>query len=73
MEVEHQIELADVAEIVVQNLDKEVDSFEESELVVRGVAGEGEVEAGVAAVDDLEGLVLIVLSFFSFFWGRGGG
>ena len=32
VEVEHQIELADVAEIVVQNLDKEVDSFEESEL-----------------------------------------
>ena len=64
VEVEDEVELADVAEIVVEDLDEEVDCFQEGELVVRGVAGDGEVEARVAAVDDLEGRVLLIFFFF---------
>lgn len=51
---------------MVKDLDEEVDGFEQRQLVVGGVAGEGEVEPRVAAVDDLEGFVLI-------FFFRGGG
>jgi len=73
VEVEHEVELADVAKIVVEDFDEEVHGLEQRELVVGGVAGEGEVEARVSAVDDLEGLVLLVeglsFVFLSFFWG----
>ena len=69
VEVEDQIKLADVAKVVIEHFDKEVDGLQESQLVIGRVAGDGEVEPGVAAIDDLEGLVLEVV-FFGF-WESG--
>lgn len=67
VEVEDQVKLADVAEEGVEDLDEEMDGFEERELVVVGVDAGAEEEAGVAPVDDLVvaeldkvGLVLLV-------------
>lgn len=67
VEVEDEVELADVAEEGVENLDEEVDGLEVGELVVVCVDAGAEEEAGVAAVDDLVvaeldevGLVLLV-------------
>lgn len=67
VEVEDEIELADVSEEGVEHLDEEVDGLEVGELVVVGVDAGAEEEAGVAAVDDLVvaeldkvGLVLLV-------------
>lgn len=67
VEVEDEVELADVAEEGVEDLDEEVDGLEVGELVVVCVDAGAEEEAGVAAVDDLVvaeldkvGLVLLV-------------
>jgi len=67
VKIENQVELAHVAEEGVQDLNKEVDGFEVSELVVVGVDADAEEEASVAAVDDLVvselnkvGLVLLI-------------
>lgn len=67
VEVEDQVQLADVAEEGVEDLDEEVDGLEEGELVVVGVDAGAEEEAGVPPVDDLivaeldeVGLVLLV-------------
>jgi hypothetical protein len=67
VEVEDQIQLADVAEEGVEDLDEEVDGLEEGELVVVGVDAGAEEEARVPPVDDLVvaeldkvGLVLLV-------------
>lgn len=53
VEVEDQIQLADIAEESVEDLDEEVDGLEEGQLVVVGVDARAEEEAGVPAVDDL--------------------
>ena len=53
VEVEDEVELAHVAEVVVQDLDEEVDRLEERELVVVDVDAEREEQPGVPAVDDL--------------------
>jgi len=53
VEVEDQVELADVAEEGVEHLDEEVDRLEEGQLVVVGVDAGAEEEARVPAVDDL--------------------
>eukprot|EP00406_Dinophysis_acuminata_P070243 CAMPEP_0179280448 /NCGR_PEP_ID=MMETSP0797-20121207/36635_1 /TAXON_ID=47934 /ORGANISM="Dinophysis acuminata, Strain DAEP01" /LENGTH=244 /DNA_ID=CAMNT_0020989109 /DNA_START=20 /DNA_END=752 /DNA_ORIENTATION=+ len=53
VEVEHQVELADVAEVAVEHLHEEVDELEGAQLVVVHVDAEGEEHAGVAPVDDL--------------------
>ena len=53
VEVEDEVELADVAEEGVEDLDEEVDSLEEGELVVVGVDAGAEEEARVPPVDDL--------------------
>ena len=58
VEVEDEVELADVAEVAVEHLDEEVDALEVGELVVARVDAEGEEEARVAAVDDLVGAEL---------------
>lgn len=67
VEVEDEIELADVAEEGVEHLDEEVDGLEVGELVVVCVDAGAEEEPRVAAVDDLVvaeldkvGLVLLV-------------
>lgn len=67
VEVEDQVQLADVAEEGVEDLDEEVDGLEEGELVVVCVDAGAKEEAGVPAVDDLVvaeldkvGLVLLV-------------
>lgn len=67
VEVEDQVQLADVAEEGVEDLDEEVDGLEEGELVVVGVDAGAEEEAGVPPIDDLVvaeldkvGLVLLV-------------
>lgn len=67
VEVEDQVQLADVAEEGVEDLDEEVDGLEEGELIVVGVDAGAEEESGVPAVDDLVvaeldkvGLVLLV-------------
>lgn len=67
VEVEDQIQLADVAEESVEDLDEEVDGLEEGELVVVRVDAGAEEEARVPPVDDLVvaeldevGLVLLV-------------
>lgn len=67
VEVEDEVELADVAEEGVEDLDEEVDGLEVGELVVVCVDAGAEEEPGVAAVDDLVvaeldevGLVLLV-------------
>lgn len=67
VEVEDEVELADIAEEGVEDLDEEVDGLEVGQLVVVGVDAGAEEEAGVAAVDDLVvaeldevGLVLLV-------------
>lgn len=67
VEVEDQVQLADVAEEGVKNLDEEVYGLKEGELVVVGVDAGAEEEACIPAVDDLVvaeldevGLVLLV-------------
>lgn len=67
VEVEDEVELADVAEEGVEDFDEEVYGLEEGELVVVGVDAGAEEEARVAAVDDAVvaeldevGLVLLV-------------
>lgn len=54
IEVEHKIKLAHVVEVLVQHLDKVVYGLEVVQVVVAHVDTDAEVEAGVAAVDDLE-------------------
>jgi hypothetical protein len=53
VEVEDEVELADVAEEGVEDLDEEVDALEVGELVVVGVDAGAEEEAGIPPVDDL--------------------
>lgn len=67
VEVEDQVQLADVAKEGVEDLDEEVDGLEEGELVVVGVDAGAEEEARVPPVDDLVvaeldkvGLILLV-------------
>lgn len=52
VEVEDEIELADVAKEGVEDLDEEVNGLEVGELVVVCVHADAKEEAGVAAVDD---------------------
>ena len=52
VEIEYQIQLAHIAEKLIQDFDEKVDGFQVGELVVVGVDAGAEEEAGVAAVDD---------------------
>ena len=54
METDDEVELADVAKEGVEGFDKVVDDLERQELVVVLVDAEDEVEAGVAAEDELQ-------------------
>ena len=53
LEVEDDVQLADVAVVLVHLLDVAVHDFQRQEFVVGGVGGGDEEEGGVAAVDDL--------------------
>jgi len=54
VEIEDQVQLANVLEVFVQHLDKVVDGFEVEEVVVGHVDADAKVEAGVTPVNDLE-------------------
>ncbi|KAJ8578957.1 hypothetical protein ON010_g247 [Phytophthora cinnamomi] len=53
VEVEDDVELADVGELLVQQLDEQVDGLQPQQLVGRQVHAQYEEESGVAAVDEL--------------------
>ena len=53
MEVKHQVQLAHVAEELVQELHEQVDGLEISQLVIAHVHAQAEEEASVSPVDDL--------------------
>ena len=53
VELEDEVQLADLAEVAVERFDVQVDGLQGGQLVVAGVYGGREVEGGVAAVDDL--------------------
>lgn len=50
MEVEYEVQLADVAKVAVEALDEVVDRLEDEQLVVGGVGAAHKVEGGVALV-----------------------
>ncbi len=53
VKIEHQIQLADIAEVMVQNLHKQVDRLEIRQLVVSHVNTHAEVKPSIPPVDDL--------------------
>lgn len=55
VEVEDQVQLAHVAEELIEHLDKEMDGLQIGQLVVVGVDADAEEQPGVPAVDDLGG------------------
>lgn len=54
VKVEHQVQLADVVEVLVEHFDKVVDGLQIGQVVVADVDANAKVEAGVASVHDLE-------------------
>ena len=54
VEVEHQVKLAHVVEVLIENLYKVMDGLQVVEVVVVDVHTDTEVEAGVPPVDNLE-------------------
>ena len=54
VEVEHQVELTDVAEELIQYLHKVVDGLKIAEVVVLKVKTEAEVQTSISSVDNLE-------------------
>ena len=67
LEVENQIQLADILEQAVEGLDEDLDEIEEGEGGFGGGGDEDEVEGGVVAVGDEGGGVVLLGG------GRGGG
>ena len=59
VKVKHEVELAHVAEELIEQLDKEVDRLQMHELIVVDVDAQREKEARVATVDDLVVAVLV--------------
>mmetsp|Transcript_28919 Transcript_28919/g.64205 ORF Transcript_28919/g.64205 Transcript_28919/m.64205 type:complete len:200 (+) Transcript_28919:39-638(+) len=62
VEVEHDVQLADVAEVLVQQLHEQVDGLHQQQLVVRSVRAEHEVQPRIPAVDELVALELYKVS-----------
>lgn len=58
MEVEHEVQLAHILKVVVQDLHKQVDGLQLEQLIVAHINAHGEEEAGIAAVDHLVCAVL---------------
>ena len=57
--VEHQVELPDIAEELIQYLHKVVDGLEIAKAVVLEVQTEAEVQTSISSVDNLEVTVLV--------------
>ncbi len=55
VEVEDEVQLAHVAEVVVEDLHKQVDCFQAGQLIVGGINAHGEEQARIAPVHDLVG------------------
>lgn len=58
MEVEYEIQLADIAEVFVENLHEALHQFQDDQLILVLVDDGYEVETGVSFVDDLVLLVV---------------
>lgn len=58
VEVEHEVQLAHVFKVVVQDLYKQVDGLYQGQLIVRDIDAHGEEQARVPPVDDLVRAVL---------------
>lgn len=58
MEVEDKVKLADIAEVVIQDLHKQMDGLQVCQLIVSHVHTEAEVQPRIPPVDDLVGLEL---------------
>ena len=54
IEVEHKIQLTDIVKILVENLDKVVNSFEVVEVIIIDINADAEVETGVSSVDNFK-------------------
>lgn len=55
VEVEHNVQLANIGKVRIQKLDEEMDGFQVAQLVVGNVDGNGEEQAGISPVDELVG------------------
>ena len=65
MKVEDQIQLADIAEVLIQYFDEHLHEFQDDQLIVVLVHDGDEVETGVPLVDDL---VFLVVQEVAHFW-----
>jgi len=54
VEIENQVQFADIVEILVEHFHKVVDSLEIHEVVVADVDADAKVESGVSPINDLE-------------------
>ena len=54
VEIENQVQLADVVEVFVEDFDEVVDRLEIHEIIVADVDADAEIESRVPPVDDLE-------------------
>lgn len=54
VEVEHQIQLADVVEVLVENLHEVVNGFEIAQVVIVHVDTDAEVETSIATINNFE-------------------
>lgn len=66
MEIEDQIEFADVSEILVEDLNKGVDELKHNKLVLVLIDDGNEVETGVSLVDDFVLFVFQEIAHFGF-------
>ena len=58
VEIEDEVKLADIAEVVIQDLHKQMDGLQVCQLVVSHVYTEAEVQPRISPVDDFVGLEL---------------
>lgn len=64
MEIEDEVELADVAEVLIEDFDEGMDEFQDDELIIVFVHDGDEVETGVSLVHDLVFLVVDEIAHF---------
>lgn len=55
IEVEDNVQLANIGKVRIQKLDEEMDGFQVAQLVVGNVDGNGKEKTGVSSVDELVG------------------
>lgn len=59
MEIEYQVQLADIAEVVIQDLHKQMYALQVCQLIISNIDAEAEEQPSIPAVDDLVALELI--------------